>query len=279
MKTRKSSPAFEKYVQETIDEGVTYLSSQGWLDEKTGGPDVAKIPGLEEPQHVRLPVEVVVAISRTLWNAPAHEYHGSLTTASAWYELGQYEWRGGRTIPGETAAIPDLMTREPAAVRQLPAAICADRVGNTQRAQDLYGWAAGNYLLTEEEIEWFAGSRQIQTIWEFLPMRAYALICVGDWTEALAAAETADFWAKKDRGAQTSEAYQVQLQLLPTLLALARYKLEPAEANRQTARASLALQAIRGRRSMSERLICHFYWYNLRSRFGGELLVEGEDWE
>lgn len=278
MKTRKSSPAFEKYIQETIDEGMVYLRSQGWLDERTGGPDVTKIPGLQEPQHVRLPVEVEVAILRTLWNAPAHEYHCSLTTASTWYDLGQYRWRGGRTVPNETRPVPDLIVREGVAVVQLPSAICADRVGNSQRAQELYGWAAGNYLLTEEEIEWYANSRQIQPIWEFLPMRAYALVCVEAWAEALAAAETADFWAKKDRRAKTSEAYQVQLQLLPTLLALARYKLEPTEANRQAARVMLGLKVISGR-SMSERLICHFYWYNLRSRFGGELLAEGEDWE
>lgn len=274
MKAPKPPSAFEKYIQETIDEGIQYLRSHGWLDETSGAPDVARIPGLQEAPDVSLPVEAEVAVHRMLWNAPAHEYRGNRTAASIWYELGQYQWRGGRTYPGVTAEIPEPGAREAAAIRQLPAAICADRVGNTQRARELYGWAAGNYLLTGEEIQWFAGTHQLQAIWEVLPMRAYALICVEAWTDGLAAAETAEFWAKKDRRAQTSEAYQVQLQLIPALLALARYKLAPTDENRQAAQAKLSLKAIGGR-NYSERLICYFYWYNLRAKFGGELL-EGE---
>ncbi len=274
MKSPKPSSAFEKYVQETIDEGMQYLRAHGWLDEASGAPDIAKIPGLKEAPEVPLPVEAEVAVHRTWWNAPAHEYRGNRTVASIWYDLGQYQWRGGRMYPGVTAEIPELAVRESAAIWQLPAAICADRVGNTQRARDLYGWAAGNYLLTGEEIKWFADTHQLQAIWEALPMRAYAYVCLEAWADALAAAEAADFWAKKDRSAQTSEAYQVQLQLIPALLALARFKLEPTAENSQAAQAKLSLKAIGGR-NHSERLICYFYWYNLRAKFGGELL-EGE---
>lgn len=276
MKTPKPLSALEKYIQETIDEGIQYLRAHGWLDETSGAPDVAKIPGLKEAPEVRLSVDAWAAAHRTWWNAPAHEYLGNRTAASIWYELGQYEWRGGRTFPSITAEIPELGVRESASVEQLIAAICADRVGNTQRARDLYGWAAGSYLLTEEEIRWFADTHQLQAIWEALPMRAYAFVCLGTWAEALTAAETAEFWAKKHRRAQTSEAYQVQLQLIPVLLALARYKLEPTDENRQAARAKLSLKAIGGR-NYSERLICYFYWYNLRAKFGAELLAAGED--
>jgi hypothetical protein len=99
-------------------------------------------------------------------------------------------------------------------------------------------------------------------------MRAYAFVCVEAWADGLAAAETAEFWAKTDRRAQTSEAYQVQLQLIPTLLALARYKLAPTPENRQAARAKLSLKAIGGR-NYSERLICYFYWYNLGRNSAG----------
>jgi len=274
MKTPKALSAFEKYVQETIDEGMQYLRAHGWLDETSGAPDVARIPGLKEAPDVRLSVEAEVAVHRMLWNAPAHEYRGNRTAASIWYDLGQYQWRGGRMYPGVTAEIPDLGVRESAAIRQLPAAICADRVGNAQRARDLYGWAAGNNLLTEEEIRWFADTHQLQAIWEALPMRAYAFVCLGAWADGLAAAETAEYWAKKDLRAQTSEAYQVELQLIPLLLALARYRLEPTAENRQAAQAKLSLKAVGGR-NYSERLICYFYWYNLRAKFGGELL-DGE---
>jgi len=62
--------------------------------------------------------------------------------------------------------------------------------------------------------------------------------------------------------------------LIPALLALARFKLEPTAENSQAAQAKLSLKAIGGR-NHSERLICYFYWYNLRAKFGGELL-EGE---
>ena len=275
MSPRRSSPGFEKVVQETIDQGTSFLRQHGWLDEKTSGPDVARIsPTLTSGVYPR-PAEVEEALYRSPLSAAAHEYRGSLTTASAWYELGQYFWCGDRTVPGETRLVPDLMIREAVAVDQLPAAICADRVGNSQRARDLYGWAAGNYLLTEEEILGFANSDQIQPIWEFLPMRAYALICVGDWSEALMAAETAEGWLKKDRYAEKN---RKQNQLLPVLLALARYKLEPTAENRQIARGMLDLKAITSR-EMHERLLCYFYLYNLRSRFGGELLAEGENWE
>jgi hypothetical protein len=273
MKPTKSLTGFENYVEETIDEGVAYLSQHGWLDAKTGGPDLDKIPDLHSPQEVPLPVEAKVAVSRTRWNGPAHEYQGNLITASVWYELGQYDWRGGRTVPGENQPVPDLMTRETVAIHQLPAAVCADRVGQVQRAHDLYRWAAGNYLLTDEEIPVYAAARDFQTIWEFLPMRAYALACLGDWPGALQAAEFAEQWASKDRRAQTTESYRLQLQLLPTLLALARYELNPSLENRALAQKGLALRTITSR-NWSERLLCYFYLYNLRARFGGELLED-----
>ncbi len=136
---------------------------------------------------------------------------------------------------------------------------------------DLYHWAAENYRLTEAEIEYYGSSKQIQPIWECLPLRSYALACVEDWPGALSAAEVADRWAKKDRRAQTGESYQLQLQLLPVLIALASYKLDPNAENRQEAQAMLDCSAITSR-SSSERLLCYFYLYNLRSRFGRDLL-------
>ena len=104
-------------------------------------------------------------------------------------------------------------------------------------------------------------------------MRAYALLCLEDWVEALVAAEFAERWAKKDRRARTSESYQLQLQLIPSLLALARYKLDPSVENRRLAQRNLELKTITSR-NKSERLLCYFYLYNLRARFGADLLEE-----
>lgn len=104
-------------------------------------------------------------------------------------------------------------------------------------------------------------------------MRAYALLFLEDWEEALAATEVAERWAKKDRRAQTSEAYQLQLQLIPSLLALARYKLDPSTENRRLAQRNLELKTITSR-NKSERLLCFFYLYNMRARFGADLLED-----
>lgn len=273
MEKNKNLSSFEKYLQETIDEGVQYLRSHGWLDEMSEGPDVSRIPCLKETPEVRLPVEVKVAVHRVLWNAPAHEYRGNLAVASKWYELGQFEWCGNRTFPGMTAEIPELGVREALAIQQLPAAICTDRVGNTQRARELYGWASSNYMLSGDEIQRYTDTRQLQPIWEVLPMRAYALICLESYAEGLEVARTAEYWSKKDRRAQTSEAYQVQLQLIPVLIALARYGIEPSAENRQAALTKLSLNTVGGR-NHSERLICYFYWYNLQKIFGWRLQNE-----
>lgn len=275
MNAKKTPSAFEKYVQETIEEAIQFLRKYGWLDEATGRPDIGKIPGLHEPENVRISVEAEVAVHRMFWNAPAHEYLGNLDTALTWYELGQYEWRGGITFPVDKDWIPDYALRESRGPHLLTAAVCSDRVGNRDRAQELYDLAARHYVLTGDDIKWFVESHQLGAIWEYLPYQAYAQICMGKWADALAALETSDFWAKKDRHAQTDDAYQVQLQLTPTLMALAHYKLDPTAANREAARAKLSLKSIGGRNA-SERLICYFYWYNLREKFGNELLTEGE---
>ena len=105
-------------------------------------------------------------------------------------------------------------------------------------------------------------------------MRVYALLCLEDWEEALVAVEFAERWAKKDRRARTSEAYQLQLQLIPSLLALARYKLDPSAENRRLAQKRLDLNTITSR-NKSERLLCYFYLYKLRVHFGADLLEQG----
>lgn len=268
MNPTKLSPAFDKFVQEWIDKNNSFLVKHGWLDPNTGGPIVAAIAPSLAAGSWPYPDGVEEALTRCFLSAPAHEYQGNLVAASAWYELGQYDWTKDNPPIKTSGGIPELAFREARAIHQLPAAICADRVGNTQRAKELYTWAAANFILPDEELQGWARTHQLQMIWELLPMRAYALACLEDWTEAKQAAEVAQFWVKKDRGAEHS---REQIQLLPILLALSRWKLEPSIQNQQEAQKRLGLKAITAR-DFADRLHCYFYLFNLRARFGSDLL-------
>lgn len=258
-------------MQEQIASGAEFLRQQGWLNPATGGPDVPKIVAQLDPNSIQLPLAVEMGTRRSIMCSAAHEYRGELAAALAWYELGQYGWRGSRTPPGVDDEIPNLGMREGLGLVQLPAAICAERAGSTRRAMDLYGWAAGNFMLTPEEVQWFSDSGQVQAIWEMLGMRAYALLCAQDWEQALATAEETERWLQKDKGGFHN---RVQIHLLPAVLALSRNKVRPAPENRQAAQAMLDPRAIRTSDTYA-RLMDYFYLFILRSRFGGELLAEG----
>ena len=194
--------------------------------------------------------------------ATIYEYFGDLTGAMAYYQLATqlwpYPWPKHPTNRDEN----DISLRDALSLLQLPAAVSCDRIGMTDRARQLYEWAAEHFRLTDEELA-FHGVDQV--VWERLPWRAYALACLERWDEARAVAELSDEVAHKERRAQTTESYQSPLKILPVVLALTRFKTEPSEGNRRQAVRMLRPQAVASRAHESH-LHGLFYLYNLRAR-------------
>lgn len=238
----------------------------GLIDPETGGPNIDLIRPLLGSQEEAPPNEIDGALISSHWVATALEALGSLGEAMTWYHLGQYKWRAGKQFSTVREALPDFGRREAAHGNQLQAAVCAARVGQIERARELYAWAAENYMLTQEEINYFAKTRQYQPIWEWLPFRAYALACLERWEEALAVAEECQRFVEKDRRARTTGSYQSPLKILAVVLALARYKVHPSEETRRQAQEMLQPQAVASR-SHGDHLDALFYLYNLRARY------------
>lgn len=261
----KFRSAFTTYLAEIIERNVERLSQQGWVDPNTGGPDVELIRPLLGGQEERLPHEVDMVLANSYWVGAAYEAMDGLKTALAWYHLGQYVWRGGKQFNKALKDPPDFGQREAAARNQLPAAICADRVGEAARARDLYLWAAENRTLTPREMDELTKTRQYTVLWEWGSARAYALACLERWAEAMAVAVEVESWAERDRRAQTRESYRAPLRILPVVMALARYQVGPSEYARQAVTEMIDPQAVASR-SHSDHLMALFFLYNLRAR-------------
>lgn len=263
--TSKLRLAFTTYLAEEIDRNAGLLSRQGWVDPNTGGPDVERILPLLGKQEQRLPHEVDMVLAKSHWVGAAYEAMDDLKIALAWYRLGQYGWRGGMHFTKAVKDRVDFGQREAAARNQLLAAICADRVGQTARARDLYLWAAENRTLTPGEMEELTKTRQYTVLWEWGSARAYALACLERWAEAMAVGVEAESWLERDRRAQTGESCWAPLRILPVVMALARYQVSPSEYARQAVREMIHPQAV-ATRSHSDHLMALFFLFNLRAR-------------
>lgn len=194
-----------------------------------------------------------------------NEVLGNIVAAKAWYYLGQYAWRGKRIFAKDMDnPAPDQMTRSAAAWPQLESAICATRVGNHERARRLYEWAAQNYGFSEREIAIWENNKDKTHIvlWTNLSYRAYALLCLGRWAEALSTAQQGEEYFRRDRHWR-DKTYEPII-LYPIVQAVARYKLEPSPENRRKAIEMLAPQAVASPNHVGH-LWGLFYLYNLRA--------------
>lgn len=263
--TPKLRSAFTTYLAEEIDRNAGRLTQQGWVDPNTGGPVVERILPLLGRQEEELPPQVDMVLANSPWVGAAYEAVDNLKTALAWYRLGQYGWRGGMHFTKAVKGPVDFGQREAAAKNQLPAAICADRVGHVTRARDLYLWSAENRTLTPREMEELTKTRQYSVMWEWGSACAYALACLERWAEAMAVAVEAESWVKRNRRAHTRESYRAPLRILPVVMALARYQVGPSEYARQAVREMIHPQAV-ATRSHSDHLMALFFLYNLRAR-------------
>lgn len=261
----KLRSAFREYLEVIIAKGRDHLQRGGLIDADTGGPDMELIRPLLGPQEAELPEEIDAPLISSDWIGAAHEKQGDLAEAIAWYRLGKYKWRGSEQFAHVKGDPPDLIYRDAAAQNQLPAAVCADRVGDRERALNLYSWAAVNRRLTPAEIKHAERKGYYQTVWQRLPFRAYALACLERWEEALSVAEEAQRWVEKDQRAKTKESYQAPLRILPVVLAITRYEVNRTDDNRRKVQEMLDPQWV-ATRSHPDHLSTLFYLYNLHAR-------------
>lgn len=273
----KLRAAFREFLEETYQYYVQFLKEQGWLNPETGGPWIEKIAPLLQPylgQETRIREENLELV--LLYSAKAGitaELLGHLSAAMDWYCIGQYQYYyskpaltfGYRTANG--ILVPDLphpMHREACGRSQLESAICATRVGNHERARQLYEWAAWNYGFSEREIQVLEGGEDKTHIvlWTNFSYRAYALLCLGRWAEALSTAEQGEAYFRRDR--HWKDKTYTPIVLYPIVQAVARYKLDPSPENRRKAIEMLSPQAVASRNHVGH-LWALFYLYNLRA--------------
>ena len=256
---------FESILDHQIQVAADSLLAGGWLLETGLTPDLKVVRTQFGPQEVPLPDGLQFALTAAASVGTAWEWKGELANALAWYEFGALSWRGGRQFRHfMDEDPPDIGARSAAGGNQLKAAICADRVGELDRAKQLYGWANHNYSFTSQEVAYYREG-QSQVLWEFLPFKAYALACLEDWEQALAVAEQVSRIVEADRRAQSSEAYREPLQVLAVVRALVRNEVDPSEENRRRAIEALDPQSVASRIHGSH-LISLLYLYNLRAR-------------
>lgn len=264
--------AFSEYLNGLMLREIEYLRQHDWLDQNTMGPNVERIEPIILPylgEQTPLPEAIQGVIDASTELGIANELSGNLPAAQAWYRIGQYRWRGKRIFAKEMDnPEPDVMAREDAGRSQIESAVCATRAGNHERARQLYEWAALNYGFSEREIriieEAVLEEPKIYTyieLWQNLSKRAYALLCLGRWAEALETAERGEAYLRKDRWKDKT---YLPVVLYPIVQAVARYKLDPSPENRRKAIEMLSPQAVASRNHVGH-LWALFYLHNLRA--------------
>lgn len=264
----KLRSAFSEYLNGLVLRKIEYLRQHDWLDQNTMGPNVELIEPLILPylgEQTPLPETIQRVIDASTEQGIANELLGNVPAAKVWYRIGQYGWRGKRIFKKDMDnPAPSEMTRSAAALPQLESAICATRAGNHERARQLYEWAAQNYGFSERELQILEGGKDKTDIvlWTNFSYRAYALLCLGHWAEALATAERGEEYFRRDRHWR-DKTYE-PLVLYPIVQAVARYKLHPSEENRRKAMEMLSPQAVASP-NHGGHLWALFYLYTLRA--------------
>lgn len=268
MKTLRSG--FHDHVKRRITEGQQYLKANKYAIHGTDIPDVKKIEPLLQgylgsqesppPQHIKS----AAALGPNM--GTAYEALDQLDIATAWYQLGQYTWRGGKQFDSVVQEPADYGSRMTAGRLQLKSAICAERVGSIDRASDLFTWAVENKSFTEKELQGFEETKQPWLVWEWAIQRSYALLCLGEFQLAHRAAKEALHWIKKDSRAKLGSATEMPLLIFASILALINYELDPSPENRTEAIRLLDLDAV-ATRFHPDQFRGLFYLFNLRAKY------------
>lgn len=253
---------FEEFVREDLTSFIQYLLENGLFDPQREIVDFIRVAELAQSPRNQWPAYLIVAFKNSASAAAGLEYLAQAQRSLQYYQLGTYLWpHPSSTYPGQESA-HDLGTRDSLRLNQLPAAVCNDRIGNGERARQLYEWAAMNSLLSDGELKAYGVD---QVVWERLPWACYAFACLDRWDRALEVAEYNQKIIMQDRRAQTTESYQSPLKIHSVLLTLCRYKADSSAENRRAAIAALSPQSVASR-AHPERLHALFYLYNLRAR-------------
>ena len=260
---------FHDHLKKRISWGQDLLIENQWAIAGTEIPDVRKIEPLLQgflgsqetppPQHIRS------AASNGSDMGTAYEALGQLEIATAWYKLGQYVWRGKKQFDSVIEEPADFASRMTVGMLQMEAAICADRIESSDRARDLFEWAVENRSFTEQELQEFEETKQPWIVWKWTIQRAYALLCLREFQLAQQAAEQALIWIEKDRSAKLGSATEMPLLILPTVLALINYELDPSPENRTKAIRLLDCDAVASRIHVDQ-FQALFYLFNLRAK-------------
>jgi tetratricopeptide (TPR) repeat protein len=262
--------SFRNELEEIIQKGVSHLRDSELLDDSNHGPEVGIITQAVQPylgdQRTPPPSEISTAIAMGIRMGSANEAVGNLPAAMGWYQVGRYYWRGLPTEQVEQNEVLDYGLRMSVGMHQMKAAVCANRAGDSELAVRLFTWAVKNRSLTEEELHEFEETKQPYAVWEWTIERAYALLCLGRFQEALEAGEEALRWIEMDRRAKVESATEMPLLILPTVLALARYQLDPSAENLLEAIERLDLNAVASRIHV-DHLLGLFYLFNLRAKY------------
>ena len=262
--------SFQDELNSIIQKGISHLIKTDLFDPATHGPDVEKIIEEVTPflgnQRNPPPQAIKTAIAMGTRTAPAYEALGQLKLAMSWYRIGLYCWRGLSDDQQNQNELPDYGWRMTGGKIQINSAICADRVGESEVAQQVFRTAVRYRSISDEELRGFDKTKQPYAVWEWAIERAYALLRLGEYELAHKAAEEALHWIGKDRRAKLGRASEMPLLILPTVLALIHYELNPSPENRAEAVRLLDLDAVSSRIHV-DHLQALFYLFNLRAKY------------
>lgn len=218
------------------------LKRCGILDAKGNLDRNAFAAKFEEGMKKGFPLELNAAIDNAPSIATAHEYLGDMERAMQHYWVGTFIYT--HPTPANPKEDREMVAelRGSYATLQLTAAICADRIGNRGRATQLFEWAAAHLSLTDEEKDKYRLEGCYNMVWEYATDRAFCLLCLERWAEALEVAREAVRWVRMDtdRREKFGEQY-TPFHLLPVYLAVAKYRARPTPESEAEARRRLML--------------------------------------
>jgi tetratricopeptide (TPR) repeat protein len=224
------------------------LAKNGILDARGNLDKKAFMAKFDEGMKSGFPLELNAAIDNAPSIATAHEYLGDMERAMQYYWVGTFIYT--HQLPASPKETREMVAelRGSYATLQLTAAICSDRIGNRGRAVQLFEWAAAHLAVTDGEKDQFRREGNYNMVWEYAIDRAFCLLCLERWQEALGAGEEAERWVKMDtdRREKFGEQY-APFHLLPVYHALAKYRAHPTPDNEMAARKRLMLSEFKVR--------------------------------
>jgi hypothetical protein len=223
---------------------------------------------------------VSAVVSAASHFATIHEYLGENDKARQYLWLGGHEWNyQGIDYPsamgdGHVLRMKNLADRiiraDDLVLQQLPAAICSDRIGDTEKAGRLYGWVARLRDIPDRGysrfISSFSGREGCHEVWGRKTERAYALACLGLWEKASREVRGACEWVERDPNPKGDHAWRNHFWLLQALSMMIEYKIDPSDLNLAAARKRLNPRILASGDHLRA-IFLLFYLFNLRTKF------------